>query len=118
VFRFADLGTGGFRGFSAGIPEVENRMWIPGGHSAGLTTDTHRATIANFLFAQPVQDAALLPHPARWLSRASDWAVPLAIVATTAVGGGLLLVATALALPMWVPAAAGCALVLALLSYV
>ncbi len=104
VLRFKDIGLAGFRGFSSGLPEVQDNKWVRGNHSACLRDEHHRAGIVRFLLDGDEKPVECVPEP-RWLSLISQWAAPIVLLALTSVAVGLYL------LPVAIPAATAIAIV-------
>ncbi len=75
---FRDIGEAGFRGFQVGIPNVVDYLYVPGHHSITLIEPSGRLSAANYLLQNDNAAPTLVP-PVRWMSFASQWALPLVV---------------------------------------
>jgi pimeloyl-ACP methyl ester carboxylesterase len=76
---FKDIGRGGFVGFRIGLDEAVDHLYVPGNHSATLTSEEGRRSAVQYLLGHPTDWPQTVNAP-RWLLLASQWAFPLVVL--------------------------------------
>ena len=78
---FKDIGRGGFVGFRIGVDEAVDNLYVPGNHSATLTSEEGRRSAVQYLLGHPTTWPQTVQAP-RWMLLASQWAFPVVLLAT------------------------------------
>jgi pimeloyl-ACP methyl ester carboxylesterase len=117
LFRFKDIGVGGFRGFADAVPEqmIEHR-YVRGNHSAGLGDDQRLDGMVQYLLTgkgSPVELVGAAP----WLDFASRWAVPLVVASLATIAAAIYFASVTLGLSPLIAVPAALMIVVILLNF-